>query len=151
MSVLSRALLVSMLVVTFMLAASHSAHADIILRDAYSYPTLSGTTTGAAYVTIENTAQKPLAITSASTEIANSVELHTHITNPDNGVVQMKKLDKVIIPAGGVVTFAPGGKHLMLLGVTRSLSPGDTVDMTLTLEDGRTLPVNVTVRKRPTQ
>ena len=45
-----------------------------------------------------------------------------------------------------LLSMAPGGLHLMLTGLNRALRAGDTVSLTLTLADGRTVPVSMPVR-----
>ena len=52
------------------------------------------------------------------------------------GVASMQRLDRVPLPAGGRVTFAPGGFHLMLVGLTQALKAGDAVPATLTFASG---------------
>jgi copper(I)-binding protein len=50
------------------------------------------------------------------------------------------------VPARGEVSLRPGGLHLMLFGLAAPLAEGDTVQMTLTLDDGSTLDVRAAVR-----
>jgi copper(I)-binding protein len=45
-------------------------------------------------------------------------------------------LKSVSVPAGGAVTFAPGGYHLMFLGLTKALGTGDTLPATLSFSSG---------------
>ena len=51
-------------------------------------------------------------------------------------VMSMRKEDRVPVPAGGQAAFAPGGYHLMLIGLTRTLKAGDKVPATLTFASG---------------
>ncbi|HBU61086.1 MAG: hypothetical protein CMH91_06280 [Oceanicaulis sp.] len=80
----------------------------------------------------------------ASTEEADAVELHTMAM--DGAVMRMRHVDSLDIPAGGAMSLAPGGDHMMIFGV----NPEDLEDgeMTLTLEfaDGETLTVTLPVR-----
>jgi copper(I)-binding protein len=62
-----------------------------------------------------------------------------------SGEMTMAPLDSVAIPAGGNVSFEPGGKHIMLVGLAAPLAAGATFPLTFTLADGTTLPVDVVV------
>jgi copper(I)-binding protein len=51
----------------------------------------------------------------------------------------------VEIPAGGSVAFAPGGLHVMLMDLQRPMVEGESFTMTLMLEDGGEIPVEVPI------
>ncbi len=61
--------------------------------------------------------------------------------------MEMKPVDKIDIPAGGTVELKPGGYHVMLLDVKKTLNPGDTFDVTLTFEKAGTQTVTAEVRE----
>jgi copper(I)-binding protein len=61
--------------------------------------------------------------------------------------MEMKPVDKIDIPAGGTVELKPGGYHVMLLDVQKTLNPGDTFDVTLTFEKAGTQTVTAEVRE----
>jgi copper(I)-binding protein len=48
----------------------------------------------------------------------------------------MKPLKDVPVPARGSVTFAPGGKHVMLFDLDAKLAAGGTTEMTLVFAGG---------------
>ena len=75
-----------------------------------------------------------------STDAAPAAEIHT--TAEDEGVMKMRRLEIMDIPANGEVTFAPGGNHLMFIGLNRALNPGDTLTAQLSFENAG--PVSVT-------
>jgi len=60
------------------------------------------------------------------------VELHT--MKMEEGVMKMRAVPRIELPAGQAVKLAPGGYHVMLLDLKQQLKPGDTVPITLTLE-----------------
>lgn len=78
--------------------------------------------------------------TGAATLIAVSadyaIRTEMHESMMSGGMATMKKIDSVPLPAGGEVTFQPGGRHLMLFGVSRDLKPGDNTLLTFTFADG---------------
>jgi len=62
---------------------------------------------------------------------------------PD-GVMQMRQVEEGLpIPAGGSLALAPGGAHLMLIGLDEPIHEGDQV--TLTLEFANAAPIEVAV------
>jgi hypothetical protein len=63
------------------------------------------------------------------------------------GMMSMKQVDAVPVPAGETVELKPGGYHVMLIGLTKDLSAGDTLDVTLTFEPGGTVDVSAEVRE----
>ncbi|NJK79076.1 MAG: copper chaperone PCu(A)C [Chloroflexaceae bacterium] len=101
----------------------------------------------AAYMTLVNTGSAADAVVGASTDVANIVELHT--TEMDaNGVMMMRPLEQIDIPANGEVALQPGGIHVMLIDLTQDLEEGDTVNLTLELQSGGTLEVEAPVTQR---
>lgn len=88
---------------------------------------------GAAYMTLTNETDSDDQLVGATTDIAETVELHQ--TSTTDGSMSMQQLDGVEIPAGGETVLEPGGPHLMLIGVTDELAEGDTVDLTLTFDN----------------
>ena len=72
-------------------------------------------------------------LVAASSPLAEAVEIHEMAMDGD--VMRMRALpDGLVLPAGTSVVLKPGGLHLMLLGLTRPLSAGDTVPVTLVVE-----------------
>ena len=59
----------------------------------------------------------------------------------------MRPEERVNVAAGGAVTFAPGGRHLMLMGPHRKLRAGDSVPVELEFEGGRLMSLQISVRK----
>ncbi|MWR20638.1 copper chaperone PCu(A)C, partial [Helicobacter pylori] len=53
---------------------------------------------------------------------------------------------EVIVPAGGRLEFKPGGKHIMLLGVKRTLRAGEQVPLVFALEGNKSLTVQAVVK-----
>ena len=58
----------------------------------------------------------------------------------------MLHVDRVDVPAGGKVAFAPGGYHLMLMQPARKLAPGERVPVTLEFLGGRQVTAEFEVR-----
>jgi copper(I)-binding protein len=98
----------------------------------------------AAYLTLTNSGDNAIAIVSASSNVAKAVELHT--TRKVDGLVRMEKLQGLAIAPGERVELAPGGKHLMLLGLAFRLVPGDDVQICLQLASGEEVCTDAEVR-----
>jgi len=97
----------------------------------------------AIFMTLENRANEPTAIISASTPSASAAELHTNIEN--DGRMQMRRIDQIVIPANSQLSLKPGGMHIMLIGLTGPLNMGEKIDLTLGLSDGREQRISVPV------
>ena len=81
----------------------------------------------------------------AKSPVARVVELHTHIN--DQGVMRMRKINQIDLPAQHSVSLQPGGMHIMLLGLNRDLNPGDEIELTLGFIDGSEKKIQVPVHK----
>jgi copper(I)-binding protein len=98
----------------------------------------------AAYVTIQHHGSVPDALLAASSPIATTSALHA--TRFKDGMLAMEPQTQFAIPAGGRLEMHPGGAHIMLLGLTQALRPGDTVPLVLTFEQAGQLSVDAVVQ-----
>ncbi len=103
-------------------------------------------TVSAAYMSVHNPGDQARQIVSAHSDVAEHVELHTH-THKD-GMMQMRQVDEVALPAGETVRFEPGGLHIMLIGLSSPLEAGQDVAITLTLDNGESVTPTFTVQTR---
>jgi copper(I)-binding protein len=102
-----------------------------------------GQPTAAAYLSLRNTGEEPVRLVAASAPFARRVEIHE--SSQVDGMWRMRQLDSLVVPAGGSVTLAPGGVHLMLFGLTQQIRDGDSLTITLELDSGASLPVTIEV------
>ncbi|MDE2490441.1 MAG: copper chaperone PCu(A)C, partial [Elusimicrobia bacterium] len=123
--------------------ASLQAPAALSARGAWIrlLPPVSRTT--AAYLTVANASDRPRVLESISTPAARSVELH-RMTTAD-GMMEMREVAEVPVPANGSVSLAPGGYHAMLIGLKRPLTRGELVPLLLRFDDGTSLRVSAVV------
>ncbi len=96
----------------------------------------------AAFGVITNNTDQDIVIVSASTAASPAVELHEVVNN-----VMQEKGDGFTVPANGSITLEPGGWHIMFMGVTAAISPGDEIDITLALADGTTHTFTATAKE----
>jgi hypothetical protein len=121
------------------------ALAQPTVEDARLYLAFGAASSGAAYMVIRNPDGPDDRLLGASSPAARSVTLHG--SEEENGVVRMTDLPGGLdLPAGGAVEMAPGGFHVMLMGLDGPLAPGDAVPLSLSFESGPvelSLPVEV--------
>jgi len=119
-----------------LLAAPARAHHDTVvgaITIGHPWARAAGANTnGTAYMTLRNSGAQPDRLVAASTPIARTVELHTHIR--DGEVMRMRPVADIPLPAGQTVHLRPGGLHVMLIGLTEPLRQGATVPLTLRFE-----------------
>ncbi len=103
---------------------------------------------GAAYARIYNPSGSDDRIVAVSTTNARRAELHTHSLGTD-GVARMHRLEEGIpLPAGQSVDLAPGGMHIMLMGLHKPPAPGEFLDLILEMESGGETRLRVEVVQR---
>jgi len=108
----------------------------------WSRPAVAGTT-GIGYMVLANHGRAPDALERVESPLADHVEMHS--SSMAGGVMSMARADKVVVPAGGETTFGPGGFHLMFVGLTKTLKPGDKLPATLTFASGARIAVRFPV------
>jgi periplasmic copper chaperone A len=101
--------------------------------------------TSAVYMTLVNPTGQADALIGAATDAAEIVELH--LSSMDNGIMRMRPVERIDVPANGQAELMPGGYHVMLIGLTRDLDAGDTIDLTLNFEQAGALELSVPVRR----
>lgn len=100
----------------------------------------------AAYLMIENegAADKLIGVRSAAGEAT------LHETTMNDGVMRMRPIDPaqgMVVPSNGQLALAPGGAHIMIMGLKRPLKAGDGFD--LTLQFARSKPEQVRIMVKP--
>lgn len=81
---------------------------------------------------MEITSSEDAAVVSASSPVAGVVEIHS--MKMENGVMKMRAMPKLPLPAGEAVKLAPGGNHVMMMDLKRQMKPGESVPITLKVE-----------------
>lgn len=99
---------------------------------------------GAAYMVIGNSAAQPDRLLAATGDIAGTIELHT--VEDKDGVMAMRPVDGVDVPAGGQVELKPGSFHVMMIGLKQELKPGDRISLTLRFQNAGEVRVEAEVR-----
>ena len=112
---------------------AHSAHVGSIqIHHPWAPESLPGAKAGAIFMTLENKGDLPDKLLSASTTIAQKTELHTHIN--DNGIMRMRAVPAIEIPAKSPVELKRGGLHVMLFDLKAPLEDNNSVTLTLVFQ-----------------
>ncbi|WP_296810005.1 copper chaperone PCu(A)C [Thiocapsa sp.] len=135
-----------LLAATFLAALSCAAFgAELSIDDPYARAVPPGQPNSAVFMSLENQTGTNQALVGAESAVSEIVELHTHVE--EDGMMRMRRIEKIEVPAGETVTLKPGGLHVMLIGLKQPLEPDDAVDLTLIFEDGSRMPVQAPVRR----
>jgi periplasmic copper chaperone A len=129
-------------------ATDDSAGSDVVVSDAWVRAT-AGTDdpsmTG-AFMALDNEGTEDVSLTGASSPVAGMVELHEMAMV--EGSMMMRKIEGGIeIEAGYGQVLMPGGNHVMLMGLTEELAPGDEVELVLEFSDGTSEELTVPVKE----
>ena len=102
----------------------------VTITNAWAKTTVPGGKVSAAYMDIKSTA--PVKLVKVETSIAGNVEIHNMSMN--DGVMEMKAVDAIEVPANKMVALKPGGYHVMLMMLSKPINKGDNVPLKLTFE-----------------
>lgn len=98
----------------------------------------------AGYATLRNDCRTAVVVVGAGSKAFGDVSLHE--TTLVDGVSRMRAVERLPIAAGATVELTPGGLHLMLMQPEVPLSDGKVLPLRLSLEDGRKVDGQLTVR-----
>jgi copper(I)-binding protein len=134
------------------MAASSAAARDyqigtLTIEHPWARPTVPGQSTGGAYFGVRNNGSVPDRLLGGSTPMAARVEVHEMRMEGD--VMRMREIPALDVPAGAPVKLAPGGLHLMLLGLKGPLKVGDKVPLKLRFEKAGEIGVVLQVESMP--
>ena len=124
---------------------AQSATDEVTISGAYVRAVPPGQPNSASFMQASNAGSAAHALIGGSSPAAEVVELHTHTM--EGGMMRMRQVDKIDIPAGGSVSLQPGGLHVMLIGLKQKLAPGEDVPLTLKFEDGSEVTLQAPVKK----
>lgn len=111
-------------------ASIAQAKENIQISNAWVRATVPGQEVSGAFLSVKSL--RPAKLIKVESPIADSVEIHSMTMK--NGVMEMRELKTLALPAGKLVKLAPGELHLMLIDIKRQLKPGDKVPLKLTLQ-----------------
>ncbi|KXF83181.1 copper chaperone PCu(A)C [Enterovibrio coralii] len=125
--------------------ASANAFAEIDVHDAYARATPPHAPNSAAFMEIKNSGKEDIYLVSASTSVAKTVELHNH--EMVDGLMKMRQVDNIKIPADGMTMLKPGGLHVMLFDLSSPLKEGNTIPLQLTFSDQSSVDLELPIKR----
>ncbi|TLU64344.1 copper chaperone PCu(A)C [Thalassotalea litorea] len=134
--------IISLICLLFLLPSAFAL--DIEVTDPYMRELIPGTQVTSAYMTIKNSGAKDITFTSVTSVVSEKIEIHEHTMK--DGMMQMGKLDSIIIKAGEEVTLQPHGLHLMVFNPTMPVKAGQQVDVVLHFDNEQQTTVTMPVK-----
>ena len=139
-------LLGGVLLAVLFTAACTPDSGDLAVFDVWVRPERAGGNS-AVYFMIDNPAMEADSLLSAKSDVAERVEIHLSTPGAD-GVMRMVQQGAVPVAGKSAVLFAPGGLHLMLVGLSRELSAGETFLLRLQFKNAGEIVISVPVEER---
>lgn len=134
-----------MLLLPFSLVAEQTPAPAVEVSDVWSRATSKSAKAGAVFMTLTNTSDAAQALTKVTGDVAMMIELHTHIEK--DGVMAMREVPQIAVPAQERVALKPGGLHVMLMGLnTEGLTEGESFEITLHFETGAAKTITVPIK-----
>lgn len=115
------------------------------VQGAYVRAVPPGQPNSALFLDLTNQGDTDQVLVDAKSTASKVVELHTH--REEDGMMKMRRVDKIALPAGETVRLQPGGLHIMLIGLERQLAAGDEVEITLVYGDGGNTTLTAPVKR----
>lgn len=129
-------------------AIADSAAERISIGDPYVRAVPEGQKNSAVFMVLTNQGGEDHALVDARSTAAHVVELHTHVN--EDGMMKMRRIDRIELASGSTTNLEPGGLHVMLIGLEQTIDEGDEVTVSLVFQDGSTIEVAAPARKFPT-
>jgi len=117
-------------------ALTSCAKRDVNVTDGWVRLAAAPDRPSAAYFTVKGGSDADRLI-AVSSQVAIRVEMHE--TLKEGGMMKMRALDAVDVPAGETVKFEPGGRHVMMWNVNSGIKPGGKMTMMFTFASGTQL------------
>jgi copper(I)-binding protein len=118
----------------------------IEVRRPWTRPAQAGMN-GVGYLTLANVGAKPIKLVAVESPAAKSVSVHQ--SSMANGVMAMRPVTALPLAPGAKVEFAPGGYHLMLIGLAAPQALGGKVPVTLIFDSGLKVKIDLSVEAGP--
>jgi hypothetical protein len=115
------------------LVVPHWARAQVTVEKPWIRATAPGQTVAAGYLEIRS--ERAAMLVGASSPAAKRSEIHEMIM--EQGVMKMRAVPSLPLPAGKTVELKPGGCHIMLVDIAKPLRSGEVVPISLVIETGK--------------
>jgi copper(I)-binding protein len=126
------------------MALAHDYKAgDVAVLHPWTRATPPNAVTAGAYLKLRNDGSMEDALVGVRSAIAEKAEIHS--MTMDGAVMRMRPVGEtgVVVKPGETVALAPGGVHIMMVGLKHPLAKGERVPMTLTFRSGASVTVEL--------
>lgn len=134
---------VMMLALSLPALAADQGPATLVISQPWSRATPPGASVGVAYMQIANKGAADTLLR-AESPVASEVQMHT--SDNEGGMMRMRRVESLDIPARGHVEFKPSGLHFMLVGLKQPLKESEHVELTLVFRNAGPVHVDVIVQ-----
>ena len=117
---------------------------DLVVKNAWVRMPPPVSDSAAAYLELHNTSEAAIHLTAVTTDVADMAMMHKSVQQ--GNIRKMQTSKHVLIPAQSSVIFEPGGSHIMLMGLHKSLHDGDEVYFKLHFSEGSTQSIILEVK-----
>ncbi len=126
---------------------SASVFAQVSVTEPWIRATVPQQKVTGAFMRVQSAA--PARLVGVQAEVAGRAELHEMAM--DGQTMRMRRVESIELPAGKPVNLASGGYHVMLMSLKRQVKEGETVAVTLNVQDaaGKRQDVKVNVPVKP--
>ena len=116
--------------------------ADIMIKDAIAVTSTPKSKSGAIFMIIHNNSQNIDRLLSAQTGVSKMAQMHS--SEMDGDVMKMVHVEEGFeVPSHGRLTLEPGGKHIMLMGLSGTLEKDSYFNLILEFENTGQIEVEV--------
>ena len=136
--------IITILLLGIFLLSACDAATGIEISNAWIRPALKDGN-GAVYFLLQNHSAGRDELTGASSKAAQAVEMHE--SSMEGDVMQMQQVTSIPIPGKASIEFAPGGLHIMLIGLNEDLQVGDEIQVTLHFTEHEDILLTVPVQE----
>ncbi|MEH6358557.1 MAG: copper chaperone PCu(A)C [Pseudomonadales bacterium] len=113
------------------------------VANAYAREMPPGVMSTAVYLSINNSSDKAVTLINVSSPSGAKVMVHQNIIQGD--MMRMRVVTHLEVAAHSQFDFAPGGHHLMVMGLSKSLQAGASLDLEFQFDRGQVIEVSVPV------
>lgn len=126
--------------------AANSPDGGVQAESAWIRASVPGSKVSAGYLTLRNTSSEDDAV--VAVEIPGVGKAEVHSMSHSEGMMRMRPVESLPLPAGQTVQLQPGGTHLMLMGVEEAFELGSQRSGRIRLRSGQTLELRFDIRNQ---
>lgn len=136
---------IAVLLLSFTAPTLVFAEAGIEVKNAWAPATAPNAPAATAYMVLHNKTDKDDQLVSAESTSAKSVTLHT--MSMEGGMMSMRMVKSIPVPAHGMTALKSDGFHLMLKGLKKRFEEGAMIELTLKFNNAGEVRVHLPVKK----